>query len=95
MATIQQNLITLFTKFNKDIIIYVLIYVDGFIITGNSEQEINSLIKHLNQEFTMKDLGNLSYFLDIEVKKSIQYNNSTESKDIHNINSAQSKNALS
>lgn len=60
---------SLFTKFSKDIIIYVLIYVNDFIITGKSEQEINSSIKHLNQEFTIKDFGNLNYFMGIEVKR--------------------------
>ena len=48
---------------------YILIYVDDFIVTGNNEHEINSLVKQLNHEFSIKDLGNLSYFLGIEVTR--------------------------
>lgn len=60
---------SLFTKFSKDMTMYVLIYVNGFIITCNNGQKINNLIKHLNQEFKIKDLGNLIYLLGIEVKR--------------------------
>lgn len=61
---------SLFTKFSNKTTIYVLMYVDNFLITGNSSNEINQLIQHLNQEFSIKDMGDLNYFLGIEVKKS-------------------------
>lgn len=60
---------SLFTKFNKNIIVYVLIHVVDFIVTGNNGEEICNLINQLNQEFFVKDLGNLNYFLGIKVKR--------------------------
>ncbi|CAO2836612.1 unnamed protein product [Amaranthus hypochondriacus] len=40
------------------------------VITGNDEEEINDLKGKLFKEFEMKDLGNLKYFLGIEVLRS-------------------------
>ena len=40
------------------------------IITGNDENEIQSLKRRLFGEFEMKDLRNLKYFLGIEVLRS-------------------------
>ena len=37
------------------------------IIIGNNEKEIKELKRKLFMEFEMKDLGNLKYFLGIEV----------------------------
>nr|XP_043615974.1 secreted RxLR effector protein 161-like [Erigeron canadensis] len=42
------------------------------IITGNNEKEIKKLKEELCAEFEMKDLGNLKYFLGIEVLRSQQ-----------------------
>nr|GEZ84902.1 putative reverse transcriptase, RNA-dependent DNA polymerase [Tanacetum cinerariifolium] len=42
------------------------------IITGNDESEIKKLKEGLCAEFEMKDLGNLRYFLGIEVMRSPQ-----------------------
>jgi hypothetical protein len=48
-------------------IVVIVIYVDDLIITGNSDVDIFDLKKLLKQKFKMKDLGELRYFLDIEV----------------------------
>ena len=40
------------------------------IITGNNEEESRNLKEKLIKEFEMKDLGNLKYFLGIEVFRS-------------------------
>ena len=37
------------------------------VITGNNEEEISDIKKKLFMEYEMKDLGNLKYFLGIEV----------------------------
>ena len=42
------------------------------VITGDDEEEIRSLKQKLFMEFEMKDLGNLKYFLGIEVYRSEQ-----------------------
>jgi hypothetical protein len=51
-------------------IIVIVIYVDDLIITGDSDVDIFDLKKLLKQKFEMKDLGNLCYFLGIEVIQS-------------------------
>ncbi|MCH80902.1 retrovirus-related Pol polyprotein from transposon TNT 1-94, partial [Trifolium medium] len=45
----------------------VLVYVDDIIITDSSLPHIQSLITKLNTEFALKQLGDLDYFLGIEV----------------------------
>ncbi len=51
-------------------IVVIVIYGDDLIITGNSNADIYDLNKPLKQEFEMKDLGKLCYFLGIEVIQS-------------------------
>ena len=46
---------------------YLLVYVDDFILTGNQESMITSFIDRLHNEFSIKDLGDLNYFLRLEV----------------------------
>lgn len=46
---------------------YLLVYVDDLILTGNDELAITSFISRLNREFAIKDLGDLNYFLGLEV----------------------------
>ncbi|GKA08398.1 retrovirus-related pol polyprotein from transposon RE1 [Tanacetum coccineum] len=54
--------------FTKDsCIMYLLVYVDDLILTGNNESLLTSFTTRLNQEFAIKDLGDLSYFLGLEV----------------------------
>ena len=48
-------------------IIYLLVYVDDIIITGNHSATIRAFISRLNTEFAIKDLGRLNYFLGLEV----------------------------
>ncbi|XP_021992141.1 uncharacterized protein LOC110888957 [Helianthus annuus] len=51
-------------------IVYLLVYVDDIIITGNDSSFITSFVARLHQEFSVKDLGLLGYFLDLEVTHS-------------------------
>jgi len=48
-------------------IVVIVIYVDDLIIIGNNDVNIVDLNKLLKQKFEMKDLGELRYFLEIEV----------------------------
>ena len=48
----------------------LVVYVDGIILMGNEENEARRLKGELNKEFEIKDLGNLRYFLGIEVARS-------------------------
>jgi len=45
-------------------------YVDDIIITGNDKVEMNNLKGMLVREFEIKDLGNVRYFLGMEVARS-------------------------
>lgn len=45
----------------------MLIYVDGLIIMGSFEKDLDILIHSINNQFSLKDFGKLSYFLGIEV----------------------------
>ncbi|KAL0541239.1 hypothetical protein IC582_021281 [Cucumis melo] len=57
---------SLFILQQPNVIIIMLIYVDDIIITKNYPQAIQ-LITILGNEFALKDLGPLHYFLGIEV----------------------------
>ncbi|XP_057548093.1 uncharacterized mitochondrial protein AtMg00810-like [Amaranthus tricolor] len=61
---------TLFLKKGDGQITCLIIYVGDMVITGNNEREIKELNRKLFMEFEMKDLGNLKYFLGIEVFRS-------------------------
>ena len=44
--------------------------MDDIILTGNDKEEIARIKQALNQTFKIKDLGNLKYFLGLEVARS-------------------------
>jgi len=61
---------SLYVKKTNHGIVVIVIYVDDLIITGDSVEDISDLKKLLKQKFEMKDLGELRYFLGIEVIQS-------------------------
>jgi Reverse transcriptase (RNA-dependent DNA polymerase) len=63
----------MFTKTSDKGIIIILIYVDDLVITGSDLRGIETLKHHLSLEFDIKDLGNLKYFLGIEIARSHKY----------------------
>jgi hypothetical protein len=60
---------SLFFFKNQDIQIYVLVYVDDIIVASSSQDATTALLKNLEKDFALKDLGELHYFLGIEVSK--------------------------
>jgi hypothetical protein len=52
---------------NEKIVVYLILYVDDFIIAGNNLQIMQSVKTELMKEFKMKDLGDLNYFLGIGI----------------------------
>ncbi|XP_026383274.1 uncharacterized protein LOC113278729 [Papaver somniferum] len=48
----------------------LLLYVDDIILTGSSKILLTDLIKYLSNNFAMKELGNLHYFLGLEAVRS-------------------------
>lgn len=61
---------SLFTKEINNEIVVVLVYVDDILVTGNSKEGINDVKKLLNEQFKIKDLGQMKYFLGIEIARS-------------------------
>ncbi|KAM7469434.1 hypothetical protein LguiA_007617 [Lonicera macranthoides] len=61
---------SLFTKRRGKLFTVLLIYVDDILITGNDHQSIEETKKFLHSKFRIKDLGQLKYFLGIEVSSS-------------------------
>ncbi|KAI0520062.1 hypothetical protein KFK09_007527 [Dendrobium nobile] len=45
---------------------YILIYVDNILLTGNSQTDITKLLSNLHNNFQMRNLGPLSQFLGIQ-----------------------------
>ena len=62
---------TLFVKRSKEgKMTLFIVYVDDIIITGDDEDGIGNLKKVLAREFEIKDLGQLRYFLRMEVGRT-------------------------
>ncbi|KAG7533199.1 Ribonuclease H-like superfamily [Arabidopsis thaliana x Arabidopsis arenosa] len=61
---------TLFTLPSKEGIVVILVYVDDIIISGNDKVGIQETKTFLKSVFDIKDLGELKYFLGIEVCRS-------------------------
>ena len=59
----------LYLKIVEDEPVILLLYVDDLFLTGNKKQIVESK-KNLANEFEMKDLGLMHYFLGLEVWKS-------------------------
>ncbi|KAM1761158.1 hypothetical protein ACFX16_004068 [Malus domestica] len=59
---------SLFVK--RDLMVFVLIYVDDITVTEPSAAACKHVISQLSYLFLIKDLGALHYFLGIEVKRS-------------------------
>jgi histone deacetylase 1/2 len=49
--------------------VFVLIYVDDIIVASSSQEATTRLLSNLKKDFALKDLGELHYFLGMEVNK--------------------------
>lgn len=58
---------SLFNFQTSNIVIFLLVYGDDIVITRNSEHYLQKFINILSDRFSLEDLGNMSYFLGIEV----------------------------
>ncbi|KAL0539597.1 hypothetical protein IC582_023813 [Cucumis melo] len=62
---------TLFIKVPKTgKIVVLIVYVDDVVLTVDDQTEISQLKPRMGDEFEMKDLENLKYFLEMEVARS-------------------------
>ena len=61
---------SLFTRSHGSSFIALLVYVDDILYQANDMEFVTKLKKSLDAEFKLKDLGNLKYFLGLEVARS-------------------------
>lgn len=61
---------SLFVRQFQNTFVVLLVYVDDIILTGNDESELNNVKIFLKSQFLIKDLGELKYFLGIEVLRT-------------------------
>ena len=62
----------MFIKRDDTSFLCLLVYVDGIIVVGNFSQNIDSFKETLDGKFKLKDLGDLKFFLGLEVARSQQ-----------------------
>jgi hypothetical protein len=58
---------SLYVRKSDESIVVITIYVDDLIVGGDNEKEIEHVKRLLKQKFDMKDLGELKFFLGIEI----------------------------
>uniref|UniRef100_A0A8R7QVF4 Reverse transcriptase Ty1/copia-type domain-containing protein n=1 Tax=Triticum urartu TaxID=4572 RepID=A0A8R7QVF4_TRIUA len=61
---------SLFVYNSGHVIMFMLVYVDEIIVTSSSPSVVSRLITDFHTEFPLKDLGDLHFFLGIEVRRS-------------------------
>ncbi|KAK4400618.1 Retrovirus-related Pol polyprotein from transposon RE1 [Sesamum angolense] len=63
----------------------LLVYVDGVLINGSSQLQIDKVKHFLHSTFTIKDLGPAKYFLGLEIARSTEGLSVTQHKYIRDI----------
>ncbi|KAJ9552360.1 hypothetical protein OSB04_016405 [Centaurea solstitialis] len=76
---------SLFVFRRNSCILYLLVYVDDIILTGNNNDFIAQFVSRLHKEFAIKDLGKLSYFLGLEASYTNDGLFLTQAKYAHDI----------
>lgn len=61
---------SLFTKKDSTSFTAILVYVDDLVLAGNDLTEIHAIKSLLDRKFSIKDIGELKYFLGFEVARS-------------------------
>lgn len=61
--------------------IWLLIYVDDIILTG-TEDNVETIVKDLKEQFCVKDLGSLNLFLGMEIQRTDSTLKITQSRHI-------------
>lgn len=58
---------SLFIHLTKNTILIIIIYVDDILVTGGCEDELQKFTRKLNNTFSLKDLGDVHYFLGLKI----------------------------
>jgi histone deacetylase 1/2 len=67
---IQQMGYTRFYRQQGSNVLLLLIYVDDILLIGSSPSQISAFITHLSSMFHMKDLGDVHYFLGLQITRT-------------------------
>ena len=62
---------SLFTRSQGYVFLILLVYVDDIIITSNNMAYVTDMKFDLSKLFTVRDLGPLKYFLELEIARTI------------------------
>ena len=62
---------SLFILRHGSVTMYLLLYMDDIIITGNNSSVISNIISQLSTTFEFKDLGHLRYSLGLQIDYKI------------------------
>jgi hypothetical protein len=77
--------VSLFILNKGGVQIYMLIYVDDIIIISSSSATVDRLLSQLRNDFAVKDLGPLAYFLGIECQHTTHGLILSQQKYIHDL----------
>ena len=56
-----------YVRRSKSELLILCLYIDDLLITGSCKKEVENFKGDLNKEFEMSDLGDISYFFDVEL----------------------------
>ena len=57
----------MFTRVHNDVIIVILVYVDDILVASNNLEAVSKFKQFLYDQFRLKDLGPMKYFMGLEV----------------------------
>ncbi|CAN6698272.1 unnamed protein product [Malus baccata var. baccata] len=63
----SQSDTSLFVKHDGSDVLVLLLYVDDIILTGSNASKVHTVIRELGEVFELKDMGQLSYFLGLQL----------------------------
>ena len=58
---------SLFIFHSAQHVLFLLVYMDDIIVIGSGDNILSDFVSSLAKRFSLKDLGNLSYFLGVEI----------------------------
>jgi transposase InsO family protein len=64
----------LYIKGSGENVTYILLYVDDVLVVSKDENNITKIIDVIKSKYNIKDLGDISHFLGMEVKKDMEGN---------------------
>lgn len=61
---------SLFIRQSTGNYLLLMVYVDDIVITGSRMQDVDAVVRCLHNKFALKDMGDLSFFLGIDVQRT-------------------------